>query len=318
MQASNSDLATRVHGLLLEQIAVWPLLRHGIEAFALVETRTIELDDFTMRLQYNPRRLVSSAAKVDDRSIAQRQCFLCNAHLPPQQRGVMFDDYTVLCNPFPIFPEHFTIPHIDHPPQRIDESFEAMLDLAQAMQPRYTVFYNGPKCGASAPDHLHFQAGDRRFMTIEKEYDRIKGAPIVERSGVAVYAVPGLRSFIALESSDRSALSMPFATLARTIKDITATSDVEPMMNILTWFESGGWRIIVFPRAKHRPSFYFAQGDAKILLSPASVDLGGVCILPVERDFRSLTKDHLVQMFQEVMLSPDDFRQLTQRVIISL
>src|SRR4051812_24916684 len=114
------------------------------------------------------------------------------------------------------------------------------------MQSRYTVFYNGPKSGASAPDHLHFQAGDRRFMIVESEYDRLKGQPIAQRARVVVYASPGLRSFIALESRDRAALNLPFAALSRTIKDVAATTDDEPMMNILTWFDAGTFRVLVF------------------------------------------------------------------------
>ena len=317
MQASNPDLASAAHALLQEQKKTWPLLRHGVEALSMVQTRTIELDHFTMRLQFNPRRLVSSSAKVDDKSIADRKCFLCPENRPPQQRGFAWRDYEVLCNPFPIFPEHFTIPYKEHRLQRIADSFDSMLELAEAMRSRYTVFYNGPQSGASAPDHLHFQAGDRRFMIVEGEYDRLKGQPVAKRADVTTFASPGLRSFIALESPDPAALSLPFAALTRAIKDVTATPGDEPMMNILTWFDAGTWRVLVFPRAKHRPSFYFAEREEKILLSPASVDLGGVCILPVERDFNRLSKDHLVQMLTEVMLPPPLFRQLIDRLTMS-
>ena len=121
----------------------------------------------------------------------------------------------MLINPFPIFPEHFTIPHREHVPQRIAGNFAAMLDLARAMSPRYTVFYNGPKCGASAPDHLHFQAGDRGFMTIERELDRLKGQPIIATDRMRIYAPPSIRPFIAIESSDRSAAVAAFEALYR-------------------------------------------------------------------------------------------------------
>src|SRR5262249_45289684 len=148
------------------------------------------------------------------KSIGERKCFLCDANRPPEQRGVRFgDDYLVLCNPFPIFPEHFTITHRVHQPQRIKNALGDLLDLARAMSPRYTVFYNGPKCGASAPDHLHFQAGDRGFMTIEGEYDRLKGKPITRTAQLRLFSPPSPRPFVAIESADRAALLSAFDDL---------------------------------------------------------------------------------------------------------
>jgi len=297
-----TDLASQAHELLERQKSNWPLARDNFAALANVQTRVIEVDDISFRLQFNPGRLVSTSAKVDAKSIGERKCFLCPANRPSEQESLPFgDDYLVLINPFPIFPEHFTIPHRDHVPQRIAGSFEAMLDLARAMSPRYTVFYNGPKCGASAPDHLHFQAGDRGFMTIEGELDRIKGKPIVETDNLRLHAPPSIRPFVLIDSDDRSAAARAFDAMYQAFVGISPTGE-EPMMNVLAWFDAGRFKTIIFPRAKHRPSFYFAEGDAKILLSPASVDLGGVCIMPVERDYHRLTADHLRQMLGEVML----------------
>jgi hypothetical protein len=293
------------------------VLARGYESLASVQTRTLEFDGFEIKVQFNPGRIVSSAAKVDAKSIAERKCFLCPANLPAVQRGVAFgDDYLVLCNPFPIFPEHFTIPHREHTPQRIATSFAAMIDLAQEMQSRYTIFYNGPKCGASAPDHLHFQAGNKGFMTIDREYDRIKkdrGEVLTASAHLDVYAVGNyLRNFISLESNDRAALLDGFEAFYETFLTLSPAAE-EPMLNILASFEAGEWRVILFPRARHRPSFFFAEGDEKILLSPASVDLGGVCITPVEKDFQRVTKEHLTQMCAEVCLSKADFAALSKR-----
>ena len=134
-----------------------------------------------------PRAAHSSAARVDDRSIRERKCFLCLPHLPPEQRGILYGDrFMILCNPFPIFPEHFTIPHVDHVPQRIARELGAFLALAHDLAPRYSVFYNGPRCGASAPDHLHFQAGTRQFMPIEGQYARLRPeGKVVRTAGTA-------------------------------------------------------------------------------------------------------------------------------------
>ncbi len=310
-----SDLASRAHALREQQVRTWALLGEGVTALEHVQTRQIPMPDFTMRVQFNPRRIISSAAKVDAKSIAQRPCFLCTANLPAEQRGVSFngDGYIVLCNPFPILPEHFTVVTTDHRPQRIADSFVELLHLAAAVAPRYTVFYNGPKCGASAPDHMHFQAGTRGFMTIESEFDRLKGDPLARNNGVTAYACACTRSFIAFESSDATALEAAFRSLYRTLNDLVPLDD-EPMMNVLCWFDSAAWKVIIFPRAKHRPAFYFAEGDEKLLLSPASVDLGGVCIMPIERDFHRLSADHITQMLKEVMLPPETFRQLAERL----
>jgi hypothetical protein len=312
--SSSATISDSASALLHDQQQDWLLLRGNLTALKSVQTRSIAVDDFVIRLQFNPARIVSSSAKVDAASIAQRKCFLCPANLPPEQRGLAFaDHYLILCNPFPIFPEHFTIPHRDHRPQRIAAAFGEMLDLAQAMSPRYTVFYNGPRCGASAPDHLHFQAGDRGFMTIESEYARLKGDAIFRDRQVAVYAPQSLRPFISIESNDRAAIVAAFTAVCAELATLNP-GDEEPMMNVLAWHDGGGWRVIVFPRAKHRPSFYSAEGDERILLSPASVDLGGVCIMPVEKDFHRLTADHLRQMLHEVMLPPDKFTRLRERL----
>jgi len=314
------DLAAQAKKLLDEQVGEWKLLRDNVAALASIKTRTIDLDGFALKIQFNRARLASTAAKTDAKSIGERKCFLCDANRPPEQRGVTFGDaYLVLCNPFPIFPEHFTITHRTHRPQRIGDSFGDLLDLARAMSPRYTVFYNGPRCGASAPDHLHFQAGDRGFMTIESEYDRLKGQPITQRSNATVFLARSARPFIALESVDREALLDTFRHLYAALVELSPDPD-EPMMNILAWFDppSGEWRVIILPRLKHRPSFYFAQGDEKILLSPASVDLGGVCIVPLEHDFRKLDRAHLEQMFREVMLPPEKLDALVAKLTTSL
>ena len=304
------DLAAEAKKLRDEQAKEWPLLRDNVAALASVQTREIPVDDFVLKVQFNPARLTSTAAKTDAKTIRERKCFLCAENRPPEQREVAFgENYLVLCNPFPIFPEHFTITHRAHRPQRIRDTFGDLLDLAAAMAPRYTVFYNGPKCGASAPDHLHFQAGDRGFMTIEGEYDRLKGGPIARTSELAAFAPKSSRPFIGFESSDRVAMRAAFDALYRNLNNVAPDPD-EPMMNVLAWHEASTWRVIVLPRLKHRPSFYFAEGDEKILLSPASVDLGGVCIVPLEHDFRKLDRAHLEQMLREVMLPPDALAKL--------
>ena len=306
-----SDLAARAHILLRQQKETWPLLRTGYAGLAEVRTRAIDMDDFTIRVQWNPARIVSSAARVDDESIRRRKCFLCAANLPPEQRGILFaSSYIVLCNPFPIFGEHFTIPHTTHTLQRIGPSFGTMLDLAHAMQKRYTVTYNGPRSGASAPDHLHFQAGEKGFLPIEKEIagHLPKGEVLADTKMMHVVALDaGLRRYFVLRSGERESLIGALRVVESALAGALGEKE-EPMMNILVSFDRDAWTVLVFPRAKHRPSVYFAQGEERILISPAAVDCGGVLTTPLEKDFHRMTAEVIRGIFGEIFLSREVFR----------
>ena len=164
------NISQKARQLIREQITEWPLAGKNYLGLNKVRTRSIQFDGFEMLVQFNPERIRSSAAKVDVKSIEARPCFLCTGNLPPEQRAVpVLDDYQILVNPFPIFPEHLTIPHKNHIDQRIEGRFGDLLQLARVLDD-FVVFYNGPKCGASAPDHFHFQAGIKGFMPIEKDF----------------------------------------------------------------------------------------------------------------------------------------------------
>ena len=305
------DLADRAHLLLRQQKETWPLLRAGYAALADVRNRTMDLEGFSIRVQWNPARIVSSSAKVDDESIRRRKCFLCPANLPPEQRGILFaGTHVVLCNPFPIFGEHFTIPHITHTLQRIGPSFGTMLDLAHAMQKRYLLTYNGPRSGASAPDHLHFQAGEKGFLPLEAEVTRAlaEGEVLSDTKTMQVAAArAGLRRFLVLRSGEREPLIGALRVVESALAGAAGEAE-EPMMNILAWFERGRWTVLVFPRAKHRPSVFFAEGDDRILISPAAVDCGGVLTAPLEKDFHRLTADRVREIFGEIFISGEMFR----------
>jgi hypothetical protein len=310
VDAPVADLAA---GLLLQQRKSWGMLGTNFANLANVQTRQFRFGGYQVRVQFNPGRLTSSAARVDDRSIRERKCFLCLPHLPPEQRGIPYaDSFMILCNPFPIFPEHFTIPHVDHVPQRIVGGLGTFIALARDLAPRYSVFYNGPRCGASAPDHLHFQAGTRQFMPIEGQYPRLRAAEgkDVRRTGSATtIAIEGAgRRFIAVEGTDAGDVERALADYIDVLQKITDDAE-EAMMNLVAWYDNGSWIVLLFPRAKHRPSFYFAEGDERLLISPAAVDLGGVSITPVEADFRKVTHEHLALMYQEVLLSRAEFSE---------
>jgi hypothetical protein len=315
---STETWSDKIHALLIQQEETWELLRTNYDGLKRVESRTFEIEGFTYRVQFNPGRITSSAAKVDEKSIRERKCFLCADNLPDVQRGLQFDnDYLILCNPFPIFPEHFTIPHLQHIPQEIRPSFPTLLQLSKQLAEGYTVFYNGPKCGASAPDHLHFQAGNKGFMPIDAEYEGIVtsvGEKIADVDGLLVFAVGDfMRRCVSLESDNAELLAKAFNVFSDVDNELSGNTE-EPMMNILSSYQEGEWRVIIFPRAKHRPSFFFDEGENKILISPAGVDFGGVVTTPVEKDFRTVTEEHLVQMFHEVSVSADGFAMLVERL----
>jgi hypothetical protein len=315
---SAHDPASKAAGLLQQQRTVWELLRKGYDSLQSVKTKVFEFDGFQVKVQFNPGRMTSTAAKVDPNSIRERKCFLCTDNLPPAQRGIPCDgDYLVLCNPFPIFPEHFTIASLHHTPQVIRDSFGAFLQLTRDLGARYTVFYNGPRCGASAPDHLHFQAGNRSFLPIDAEFATVKqcgAGRLFQSKSLRVSSIEKcLRYVIAFESADANVLRRAFDALYAVLQAGTQEGE-EPMLNALGFYTNGEWQVLVFPRAKHRPSFYFKEGDEKLLISPAAVELGGICTTPREQDFEKVTREHIVQLYNEVCVAPDKFASITSQL----
>jgi Domain of unknown function (DUF4922) len=316
---SNSDFAEASKILLDDQIKSWKQLEEGYESLKRIKIKTFQFDGFRMKVQFNPGRYISTSAKVDAKSINERKCFLCPANLPEEQKGILCEDeYLILGNPYPIFPEHFTIPNINHVPQQIRNNFSLMLKLSNDLAKHYVVLYNGPKCGASAPDHFHFQAGTKNYMPISDDFHQLKneyGEILLESDELIISAIDdNLRQMISFESTNSEKLVAAFNNFYA-IYASTTNSKEEPLMNIISSYEEEfGWRVIVFLRDKHRSSHYFAEGDKKILLSPASVDLGGVCITPLEKDFDKMTKEELTEILAEVSLNKATFGIIKQKV----
>ncbi|MFH0756986.1 MAG: DUF4922 domain-containing protein [Bacteroidota bacterium] len=301
----------KVDALFEEQLAGWPLLRANRDQLGDARVKQFGFRDFSIRAQFNPRRITSSAAKVDQDSIRMRPCFLCTENRPPEEKGVVFGpDYEILCNPFPIFQKHYTIARTVHTPQVIEPEFSRFLDLCREL-PSLVVLYNGPSCGASAPDHMHFQAGTRGFMPIEDEMGALKkiyGSCIPGPDGFSFTAVSdGLRRFYLLESDSADRLTEAFMFISAFMRKLAGGQ--EPMLNIVAWYDSG-WKVLVFPRGKHRPWQYFEEGTKNILISPASVDLGGTMILPMEKDFNKLCREDIEDIFAQISLPEVQFNAL--------
>jgi hypothetical protein len=270
-------------------------------------------------IQFNKARVRSSAAKTDAASIAQRPCFLCKENRPAEQKSVDWrGKYEILENPFPIFPQHLTIPTYEHTPQQLQGRFTDILALSKEM-PQFTVFFNGPRCGASAPDHMHFQAGSRRFMPIEEQWqERIGEHLAVEgkaRLHLMVHDPRNTLLMIADEEKDAVMLFERVMQALRVKKDsptLTGTlSDLEgePMVNVLTYYDGGQWFTFIFSRTKHRPACYFAEGDKQMIISPASVDLGGVFITVREEDFERINETMLEHILREVCWQDTDIER---------
>lgn len=291
----------KVKSLLNTQLSDWDLARVNYGQLKKVRTRTITYEGFEVLVQFNPERMRSSAARVDAKSIEARECFLCAGNRPTQQTGLaVSDSLTVLVNPFPIFQQHLTIPSGLHTDQRILPNFPLMLELAIAL-PDFVIFYNGPQCGASAPDHFHFQAGNRGFLPIETDYTGGKFTRLLSRhEGAKLFNWEGyLRGIITLEGSDPDKLIDIFNRFY--MKMVKIQPDLmEPMLNILSYYNNNSWVIHIIPRKLHRPVQFFKNGPEQILLSPASVDLAGVIILPREEDFNKISSIDISDIFRQV------------------
>ncbi len=289
-----------IEELFERQVRAWPQLARGVEGLARAKTIPVRIEWFDVFIRHIPHRVGSTTAPVDRESIAKRPCFLCAENLPAEEEGLRFDDeFTIYCNPFPILDRHLTIAHREHGAQRIANRFGAMLDLAAALR-GYFVVYNGPECGASAPDHMHFQAGSRALFPIGKD-----------TAELARVSVPNYgRNVFMFRGRERSALIDRMDRAIAILADVAGNS-AEPMINIAAFHERGEWIAYLFPRGKHRPSVF---DTGELTVSPASIDLCGIFVVPLARDFEKITGDAIAAIFREVTLPDDQFRKVAARL----
>jgi len=301
--AKGGDLGPLLLRLLAAQKKDWPDLRKNYEQLDQRQTRILSSPGRSrLLLQCNPARIGSTLAKVDSQSLKQRKCFLCIENLPPEQKGILYrDNYLALCNPYPIFDKHFTIAYLAHKPQDIAGSLTDFVWLAADLGPEFTVFYNGPQCGASAPDHLHFQACPSGQLPIENEIVE-NGPPLLKSEGWEVHVTEWTgRGIIVVTAKDIA----PATSASRRV--ITAlqqagTPAAEPLLNIIARKDKGVFKIVIFPRRKFRPECFYLDGEERIVVSPAAVELGGLIITPFKRDFDLLDYAGAVAILNEVSL----------------
>jgi SpoIID/LytB domain protein len=281
-----------------QQYSVWELARKNIDSLKKVETRTFVFDGFEINAQFNSARIVSSAAKTDAKSIRERKCFLCAENRPEVQKGIFYDNkFEILVNPFPILPYHFVIARNEHTPQEILPYFSDMLNLAKDLD-EFTLLYNGPEAGASAPDHFHFQAVERGHLPVELEYEKLQSKIIFKNETSVCRNIENyLRSCIVIESSDKGSAKNAFE---RIYKILQQDSNTEPKMNVFCLYKNNTWITFVFPREKHRPTQYYADGDENMMISPGAIDIAGILIMPRKEDFDKLNKEIIEDVFRQV------------------
>ena len=306
-----------VERFINRELAEWPLAATNYEALKQVQTRFIDVDGFQVKIQYNPARRVSTGARIDRKSIEARPCFLCRANRPPEQGALRWGpSYEFLVNPFPIFPRHLTIPEMTHTPQTSKGRGPHMMEMARDLE-GYAIFYNGPLCGASAPDHMHFQACPKAELPLIEAVDR-KMPP--STGNVELQASLGFPfGFYIVDTHKRVEPKMATETVRALYAVIDPSADEddymthEPMINIICYDTADVTRFLIIPRKKHRPSNY-GEGPGQILISPASVDLGGVFITPRKEDFDAVTADDIRRIYRECCYTESEIIDVIDRI----
>lgn len=295
------------------QLEVWTDARHRFRDLKHVETR--QFSD-QLKLQWNPARIVSTGAKIDKKTLGERPCFLCDKNRPKEQMSKQIDEkFHLLVNPFPILPVHFTIPARKHQPQLIYKNYGEMHRFI-SLHSDLMVFYNGPKCGASAPDHLHFQAGTNGILPLQTNWQRLSRnltdiISLNDEEKISVVRDFIVPAFVIISKSAES----DEALFRRLYKAMPQRGDeTEPMMNIISWRKGEEFISVVIPREKHRPEAYFAEGDAQFLVSPGALDMSGLIITPREEDFRKLTEEKALSLLQECGVSEEKMNAIIAKL----
>ena len=316
-----------------DQLSRWPLACDNFRALKNVQVREIEVGGLMVKLQFNPARIISSAAKLSKEEIAARKCFLCRENRPQEQMLLKFDGrkgkkYHILVNPYPIFPDHLVIAMNRHTDQSIWKRYVDMLDLARKYD-GFTFFYNGPRSGASAPDHHHFQAAPKDLIPLKNDVDRLIAESQVvhpehdqDKAGLdfliceqdaSLYHYEKFTTgvYVLRAETSKSAAKMFYRLLD--CADMQE-GDKEPQFNLFTWWQDGEFRSIIVFRSRHRSHHYFSEGPDHLTMSPGCADMGGVFIVPVEEEYHKITPELLSEMVQEVSVTKAQDARIIERL----
>ena len=294
------------------QVRSWPALARGHEALREALWREWKIDGWTVKAQCNQARAASNKAKVDPRAVQERPCFLCAENRPSEQEALEWgEEWWILANPAPLFSHHFTVTLKRHGREHILGKLDAFLRLARDLSPGLSVFYNGPRSGASAPDHFHFQAYTAGSLPIEEEAMGPEGPG----RGVLARAASGGTSAAVVEAAGRAFLLVRgeardgvISVLRKTIARLGGESGdgdpwAEPDLNLIASYRDGGWSVALFPRRAHRPACYFREEPERLLASPGGADMGGMFVLVRKRDLERLDPPAVLEIYREVAFS---------------
>lgn len=321
-RSQNEMKQDRIHKFVGDQLSQWPLACGNFRALKDVSVREVEIGGLTVKLQFNPARIVSSAAKTSKEELAKRKCFLCRENRPAEQIMIKFEGrkgkkYDILVNPYPIFPDHLVIAKSKHTDQSIWHRYIDMLDLAKKYS-GYTFFYNGPKCGASAPDHHHFQGAPKGLMPLENDMNAsVDNSEILEYiTSVQDASLYHYKKFTSGVFFLRAETSKSAAKLFYRLLDCAdiLEGDIEPRINLFSWWQDGEYRSIVVFRRSHRSHHYFSEGPDHLTMSPGCADMGGVFIVPVPEEYEKMTPELLAELVEEVSVPKSEETEIIERL----
>ena len=321
-RSKNEMKQDRIHKFVGDQLSQWPLACGNFRALKDVSVRDVEVGGLTVKLQFNPARIVSSAAKTSKEELAKRKCFLCRENRPAEQIMIKFEGrkgkkYDILVNPYPIFPDHLVIAKSKHTDQSIWHRYIDMLDLSKKYS-GYTFFYNGPKCGASAPDHHHFQGAPKGLMPLENDMNAsVDNSEILEYiTSVQDASLYHYKKFTSGVFFLRAETSKSAAKLFYRLLDCAdiLEGDIEPRINLFSWWQDGEYRSIVVFRRSHRSHHYFSEGPDHLTMSPGCADMGGVFIVPVPEEYEKMTPELLAELVEEVSVPKSEEAEIIERL----
>jgi len=307
-----------------DQLKRWSQAADNYKRLEESLSRILILDGTRLVVQVNPGRMASTAANTAAKVIRERPCFLCDANRPPEQQSLEVPGeprFTLLVNPFPVFPKHFTLIGT-HQPQQLTPYIDVLFRLSQWLDD-CVVFYNGPRCGASAPDHLHFQAGSKGFIPLQTDIDAIRNDHtklVLTQESTTLFQLTGLsRGGWLLEGKSEQPLILITRQLMETLQAAEtekeeSTEKEEPMVNVLCWYDHQGWHLLLFYRKAHRPSCYYRQDDQQRLISPAAVEMGGLLIAARQEDYNALTVEELASIYNEVAWDDETLSRLSHNL----
>ena len=314
---------TSLHDFFRRQLGVWPDARQRFNDLQQVQTREAHFGNAVVMLQHNPGRMLSTNADMAKALRGERPCFLCSHNRPDIQVAEDFaNDFEILINPYPILSEHYTIALRTHTPQMIlaplphnDSAFHALLKWTEDY-PQHTIIYNGPRAGASAPDHLHLQAGDgsrlpllTRWHSLRQQLQHVTTMP----HGTALFRLHGhCANAFAMTFSNNEEAQHVFSTLYLAMQQALGTQE-EPPMNIVAWHGDEKW-VCIFPRKAHRPACFFATDESPRLISPGALDMAGQMTVPRHDDYISLTDDEVAHIYADVCVDDDTMRRIGEKL----